>query len=38
MADLNKKRGVTFVFSTHDEKLMGRVDRLVRIRDGQEVA
>ncbi|MBI5610449.1 MAG: ATP-binding cassette domain-containing protein, partial [Deltaproteobacteria bacterium] len=38
MADLNKKRHVTFVFSTHDEKLMGRVDRLVRIRDGQEVA
>ncbi len=38
MADLNKKRHVTFVFSTHDEKLMGRVDRLVRIRDGQEVS
>jgi len=34
MIDLNQKRGVTFLFSTHDEKLMGRVARVVRIVDG----
>jgi putative ABC transport system ATP-binding protein len=34
MVDLNKKRQVTFLFSTHDEKLMGRVARIVRIKDG----
>jgi len=34
MVDLNQKRKVTFLFSTHDEKLMVRVARIVRIRDG----
>ena len=34
MVDLNRRRQVTFLFSTHDEKLMGRVARLVRIKDG----
>jgi predicted Zn-dependent peptidase len=34
MVDLNVRRKVTFLFSTHDEKLMGRVARVVRIRDG----
>lgn len=34
MVDLNKKRQVTFLFSTHDEKLMSRVARIVRIKDG----
>ena len=34
MQDLNQKRQVTFLFSTHDEKLMGRVSRVVRIADG----
>ncbi len=38
MVDLNQKRGVTFLFSTHDEKLMGRVARVVRIRDGKVAA
>ena len=37
MVDLNQKRAVTFLFSTHDEKLMGRVARVVRIRDGVTV-
>jgi putative ABC transport system ATP-binding protein len=32
--DLNQQRKVTFLFSTHDEKLMGRVTRTVHIRDG----
>ena len=35
MCDLNRKRGVTFVFSTHDEKLMGFMTRLIHISDGR---
>jgi putative ABC transport system ATP-binding protein len=35
MVDLNARRRVTFLFSTHDEKLMARVGRHVRIRDGR---
>jgi putative ABC transport system ATP-binding protein len=31
---LNAQRGVTFFFSTHDEKLMSRVARIVHISDG----
>jgi putative ABC transport system ATP-binding protein len=34
MADLNARLGVTFLFSTHDEKLMARVTRHVHVRDG----
>ncbi len=34
MVDLNERRKVTFLFSTHDEKLMARVARHVNIRDG----
>ncbi len=34
MADLNKKQNVTFLFCSHDEKLIGRVGRIVRIQDG----
>ncbi len=34
MVDLNQRRKVTFLFSTHDEKLMARVVRHVHIRDG----
>jgi len=34
MVDLNARRAVTFLFSTHDEKLMARVGRHVHIRDG----
>lgn len=35
MQSLNEKRKVTFLFSTHDEKLMSRVKRIVRIVDGR---
>jgi putative ABC transport system ATP-binding protein len=35
MVELNQKRNVTFLFSTHDEKLMARVGRHVHIRDGR---
>ncbi len=38
MLSLNERRKVTFFFSTHDEKLMGRVARIVRISDGRIVA
>jgi len=34
MLELNSKRKVTFLFSTHDERLMQRVSRIVHIRDG----
>lgn len=34
MADLNKTQNVTFLFCSHDEKLIGRVGRVVRIQDG----
>lgn len=35
MLELNAKRQVTFFFSTHDEKLIRRVSRVVRISDGR---
>jgi len=35
LVDLNRRRNVTFLFSTHDEKLMARVGRHVHIRDGR---
>jgi putative ABC transport system ATP-binding protein len=34
MISMNERRKVTFFFSTHDEKLMARVARIVRISDG----
>jgi len=34
MVELNERRGVTFLFSTHDEKLMARVARRLHLRDG----
>ena len=35
MEDMNKKIGTTFVFSTHDPKVMEHARRLIHIRDGQ---
>jgi len=37
MRDLNEKEKTTFVFSTHDERLLGQVERLVRLEDGKIV-
>ena len=34
LKDLNQKKGVTFLFCTHDEKLIGRVSRVINIIDG----
>jgi putative ABC transport system ATP-binding protein len=35
MVDLNQQKKVTFLFSTHDEKLISRVRRTITIRDGR---
>ena len=34
MRELNRERGVTFVFSTHDPMVLGQADRVVRLVDG----
>jgi putative ABC transport system ATP-binding protein len=34
MRDLNEKRGMTFVFSTHDTQIMERARRLITLKDG----
>ncbi len=35
MAELNKHHGATFIFSTHDTKVMERASRLIMLRDGK---
>jgi putative ABC transport system ATP-binding protein len=35
MASMNEERGVTFLFSTHDEKVIRRARRVVRLSDGR---
>jgi putative ABC transport system ATP-binding protein len=35
MRDLNKKEGTTFIFSTHDQRLLDKVGRLIRLEDGK---
>lgn len=35
MKHLNQEEGVTFLFSTHDEKIMSQARRLVHLRDGR---
>ncbi|MGD8368537.1 MAG: ABC transporter ATP-binding protein [Desulfobacterales bacterium] len=34
MEEMNEKKGVTFIFSTHDEMVMDHAHRLVMLRDG----
>jgi putative ABC transport system ATP-binding protein len=38
MRDINRKYGTTFIFSTHDRRVMAMADRLIRIEDGQIVS
>lgn len=38
MRELNREHGVTFVFSTHDDRLLGQVRGVVEMRDGRIVA
>lgn len=35
MAEMNRKNGTTFIFSTHDPLVMKQAKRLISIRDGQ---
>ncbi len=35
MQKLNHEKGTTFLFSTHDQHVMDRARRLIRVRDGQ---
>lgn len=34
MVKLNETKGVTFIFSSHDDRLIGRVRRVIKIKDG----
>ena len=34
LLDLNQKKSITFLFCSHDEKLIDRVGRIIRIQDG----
>jgi putative ABC transport system ATP-binding protein len=38
MHGLNRSLGVTFIFSTHDQRLLDRTPRTVRLCDGRVVA
>ena len=35
MKRLNRERGVTFVFATHDPRILAAADRVVQIEDGR---
>jgi putative ABC transport system ATP-binding protein len=37
MKELNHQEGTTFIFSTHDHRVMERADRIIRIEDGKIV-
>ncbi|WP_350282227.1 ABC transporter ATP-binding protein [Nitrosomonas sp.] len=37
MKEINRNSGTTFIFSTHDAKVMSMAERLIRIEDGQLV-
>jgi putative ABC transport system ATP-binding protein len=34
MRDLNRQESKAFIFSTHDQRLLNNVDRLIRFEDG----
>jgi putative ABC transport system ATP-binding protein len=38
MRELNRRFGLTFLFSTHDQRLLAHADRIVELRDGRVVA
>ncbi len=38
MRDMNRRDGTTFIFSTHDPKVMSHASAIIRIADGQVVA
>lgn len=38
MRELNQRENTTFIFSTHDDRLLENVDRLVRLEDGRIIS
>ena len=38
MSEMNQKRGITFIFSTHDPMVMERAKRLIRVQDGKIIS
>lgn len=38
MARLNKEEGITFIFSTHDQRVIDRARRVIRLEDGRIVS
>ncbi|MEL6590239.1 MAG: ABC transporter ATP-binding protein [Bacteroidota bacterium] len=38
MADLNRKEGTTFIFSTHDQRVIDRARRVITLEDGKIVS
>ncbi len=38
MRSLNRQLGVTFLFATHDQRLLDRADRVIRLCDGRVIA
>jgi putative ABC transport system ATP-binding protein len=35
MEKLNREKEVTFLFSTHDQRVINRAKRIIRMRDGK---
>ena len=35
MQQLNKELNTSFIFATHDEKIMGYLNRIIHLEDGQ---
>jgi putative ABC transport system ATP-binding protein len=35
MEEMNRREGTTFIFSTHDPRVMGRAHRVLRLEDGR---
>lgn len=38
MADLNKKENITFLFSTHDQRVIDRARRIITLEDGKVIS
>lgn len=38
MERLNHEKGVTFLFSTHDQRVMDRAHRIIKLRDGKLIS
>ena len=38
MSRLNKEEGITFIFSTHDQRVIDRARRVITLEDGQIVS